>query len=171
MKEKEPIVKHIFTADPSAHVFEDRLYIYPSHDLPHDGEDDDEGGEYLMEDYHVLSMASPDQDCIDHGEALHIRDVPWASKQMWAPDCAYKDGRYYLYFPAKDSAGIFRIGAAVSDSPAGPFAAEPSWIPGSRSIDPAVFKDDGRFYMYNGGLWGGQLEKWQTGTYTENPPV
>ena len=78
MKQREPIVKHIFTADPSAHVFDDRIYIYPSHDLPHDGEDDDEGGEYLMEDYHVLSMDAPDQACTDHGEALHIRDVPWA---------------------------------------------------------------------------------------------
>lgn len=170
MKHKEPIVRHIFTADPSAHVFDDRIYIYPSHDIPHDGEDDDEGGEYLMEDYHVLSMDAPDRDCTDHGEALHIRDVPWASRQMWAPDCVRRDGRYYLYFPAKDRDGIFRVGVAVSDSPTGPFSAETSWIPGSRSIDPAVFEDDdGRFYMYNGGLWGGQMEKWQTGTYVENP--
>ena len=114
MKHKEPIVRHIFTADPSAHVFDDRIYIYPSHDIPHDGEDDDEGGEYLMEDYHVLSMDAPDRDCTDHGEALHIRDVPWASRQMWAPDCVRRDGRYYLYFPAKDRDGIFRVGVAVS---------------------------------------------------------
>ena len=65
---------------------------------------------------------------------------------------------------------IFRIGVAVSESPIGPFKAEPSWISNSKSIDPAVFKDDdGRFYLYNGGLWGGQLEKWQQGEYLDNP--
>lgn len=170
MNQREPLVTHIFTADPSAHVFDGRIYIYPSHDLPHDGEDDDEGSEYQMEDYHVLSLDDLNAECVDHGEALHMRDVPWVGRQMWAPDCAYRDGKYYLYFPAKDLDGIFRIGVAVSDTPTGPFLAEPSWIPGSRSIDPAVFRDDdGRFYMYNGGLWGGQLEKWQTGAYVNSP--
>jgi beta-xylosidase len=101
---------------------------------------------------------------------LHIKDVPWAHKQMWAPDCAYKNGTYYFYFPAKDKDGIFRIGVATSKSPAGPFKPEPNPIPGSFSIDPAVFvDDDNRAYMYFGGLWGGQLEKWQTGEFNPNP--
>ncbi len=170
MEERRPLVRHIFTADPSAHVFGGKIYIYPSHDIPHDGPDDDEGGEYLMEDYHVLSMDSPEAECIDNGEALHMKDVPWVAKQMWAPDCECKDGKYYLYFPAKDREGVFHIGAAVSDSPVGPFKAEDSWIEGSMSIDPAVFRDDdGRYYMYAGGLWGGQLERWQTGSYEPHP--
>ena len=170
MKEREPLVRHIFTADPSAHVFDGKIYIYPSHDIPHDGEDDDEGGEYIMEDYHVLSMDGPDAECVDNGEALHVRDVPWVSKQMWAPDCECRDGKYYLYFPAKDKDGIFRIGVAESSSPVGPFRAEDSWIEGSMSIDPAVLRDDdGRYYMYNGGLWGGQIERWQTGEYDPAP--
>ncbi|MNC38019.1 Xylosidase/arabinosidase [compost metagenome] len=85
---------------------------------------------------------------------------------MWAPDAAYKNNLYYLFFPARDHDGIFRIGVAVSQSPAGPFKAEASYIPGSFSIDPAVLVDDDeRAYLYFGGLWGGQLEKWQTGTY------
>ncbi len=172
-EQKKPLVTHIFTADPSAHVFNDKLYIYPSHDIPHSGKDNDEGDEYLMEDYHILSMDNPDAECIDNGEALHMKDVPWVSKQMWAPDCAFKNGRYYLYFPARDKDGIFRIGVAVSDSPVGPFKPEDSCIKGSYSIDPAVFiDDDGRAYLYNGGLWGGQLEKWKTGSFdpygTEN---
>ncbi|MBR5420652.1 MAG: glycoside hydrolase family 43 protein [Lachnospiraceae bacterium] len=168
-EQKKPLVSHIFTADPSAHVFNDKIYIYPSHDIPHDGEDNDEGDEYLMEDYHILSMDSPDAECVDNGEALHMKDVPWVSKQMWAPDAAEKDGKYYLYFPARDKDGIFRIGVAVGDDPAGPFKAEPDYIRGSYSIDPAVFKDDdGRVYLYNGGLWGGQLEKWKTGKFDPN---
>ena len=169
-KQREALVTNIFTADPSAHVFDDKIYIYPSHDLPHDGADDDEGVEYAMEDYHILSMDNVDAPCIDNGEALHMKDVPWVSKQMWAPDVALKDGKYYLYFPARDKDGIFRLGVAVSSSPVGPFKAEESYIPGSMSIDPAVFKDDdGKYYCYNGGLWGGQLEKWMTGSFVENP--
>jgi len=165
-KPNAPLVTHIYTADPSAHVFDNKIYIYPSHDLDHDGPSNDNGDEYQMEDYHVLSMDDVTTACTDHGEALHMKDVPWVGSQMWAPDAAYKDGTYYLYFPARDKDGIFRIGVSASKNPAGPFKAEPNYIPGSFSIDPAVFIDnDGKAYMYFGGLWGGQLEKWQTGVF------
>lgn len=165
-KQNEPLVTHIFTADPSAHVFEDKIYVYPSHDLEHEGVSDDDGTQYTMEDYHVFSMDDIDSAVVDHGQVLHMKDVPWVSQQMWAPDAAYKNGIYYFYFPAKDKDGIFRIGVATSDNPAGPFKPEPNYIPESYSIDPAVFiDDDNKAYMYVGGLWGGQLEKWQTGSF------
>ncbi|MBO9596472.1 MAG: glycoside hydrolase family 43 protein [Cohnella sp.] len=173
-KRNEPLVKHMYTADPSAHVFEGKIYIYPSHDLDNDNVINDNGDQYDMEDYHVLSMEDEGAPCVDHGEALHVRDVPWASKQMWAPDAAFKNNTYYLFFPARDKEGIFRIGVATSASPSGPFKAEENYIPGSFSIDPAVYvDDDGKSYMYFGGLWGGQLEKWQTGTFLpdENGPT
>lgn len=165
-KPNHPLVTHIFTADPSAHVFEGKIYIYPSHDLDHDGPSNDNGDQYAMEDYHVLSMDGFDSPVIDHGQVLHLKDIPWASKQLWAPDAAFKSGTYFLYFPARDQDGIFRIGVATSKSPAGPFVPQPSYIEGSFSIDPAVLvDDDSQAYMYFGGLWGGQLEKWQTGTF------
>lgn len=165
-KMNEALVKHIYTADPSAHVFEGKLYIYPSHDLAHDGEDNDNGDQYKMQDYHVLRMDGPDAECVDCGEALHMKNVLWVGRQMWAPDAAFKNGKYYLYFPAKDKDGIFHIGVAVGDRPEGPFAPQPEPMKGSFSIDPAVFvDDDGRAYIYIGGLWGGQLEKWQSGSY------
>ena len=165
-EQRKPLVTNIFTADPSAHVFDGKIYVYPSHDLPHDGEDNDNGDEYIMEDYHILSMDSLDAPCVDNGEALNMRDVPWVSNQMWAPDCVYRNGKYYLIFPARDKDGIFRIGVAVSDSPVGPFKPEDDYMQGTYSIDPAVFTDDdGQVYMYNGGLWGGQLEKWVTGKF------
>lgn len=165
-KQNEPLVTHIYTADPSAHVFEDKLYIYPSHDLEHDGEDNDNGDQYKMEDYHILSMDDVDAPCVDHGEALHMKNVPWVSGQMWAPDAAYKNDTYYLFFPARDKDGIFRLGVATSKNPAGPFEPQPNYIEGSFSIDPAVLvDDDGSSYIYFGGLWGGQLEKWQTGQF------
>ena len=164
-KERTPLVTHMFTADPSAHVFNGKIYIYPSHDIPHNGEDNDNGDEYQMRDYHVLSMDSLDSECVDNGLALSEKDVPWVSEQMWAPDAAYKNGKYYLYFPARDKEGNFRLGVAESDSPVGPFTPDEKYIPGSYSIDPAVLVEDDEAYIYFGGLWGGQLEKWQTGEF------
>ncbi|MGL1957689.1 MAG: glycoside hydrolase family 43 protein [Colwellia sp.] len=162
----EPLVKNMYTADPSAHAFQDKIYIYPSHDIESDQPTDDEGSHFAMEDYHVFSLDNADGKVVDHGVALHVNDVPWAEKQMWAPDAAEKDGKYYLYFPARDHQGIFRIGVAVADNPAGPFEAEPEAIKGSYSIDPAVFQDiDNQYYIYFGGLWGGQLQKWRDNKY------
>ena len=162
----QPLVDHIFTADPSAHVFNGRIYIYPSYDIKTDIATSGEGDKFDRKDYHVLSMDTVGGEVTDHGVALALENVPWASRQLWAPDAAEKAGKYYLYFPAKDQQGIFRIGVAVSDSPSGPFTAEPTPIKGSYSIDPAVFKDtDGSYYLYVGGIWGGQLQRWRSGSY------
>ena len=167
-QQNTPLVTHIYTADPSAHVFNDRLYIYPSHDIPHDGEDNDNGDEYQMRDYHVLSMDDKSDDVIDHGEVLHQDQVPWVSEQLWAPDVVFKNGIYYLVFPARDKDGRFRLGIAESKNPEGPFAPRDSYIPGSFSIDPCSFiDDDGQVYIYFGGLWGGQLEKYRSGEFNE----
>jgi hypothetical protein len=66
----------------------------------------------------------------------------------------------------KDKTDVFRIGVATSSKPEGPFKAEAQPIKGSYSIDPAVFRDDdGSFYMYFGGIWGGQLQRWKNNTY------
>jgi hypothetical protein len=165
----QPLVKHIYTADPSAHVFDGKIYIYPSHDIDAGIPFDDLGSHFAMEDYHVISMDNPDGEATDHGVALHIKDVPWAHRQMWAPDAAYKNGKYYFYFPAKRSDGIFQIGVAVGDSPTGPFIPEPEAIKNSYTIDPAVFKDDdGKSYMYFGGLWGGQLQSYRNNLFNTN---
>ena len=162
-----PLVSEIYTADPSAHVFNGRIYVYPSHDIESTIVDDDCGSQYSMKDYHVLSMDSIGGPVTIHEPALELKDVPWAKRQFWAPDAAEKNGKYYLYFPTKDKEDVFRIGVAVSDKPEGPFKAEPNFIPGSYSIDPAVFKDDeGSYYMYFGGIWGGQLQRWENNSYT-----
>jgi hypothetical protein len=161
-----PIVTTIYTADPSAHVFDGKLYVYPSHDIDAGVPADDLGSHFAMRDYHVLSMERVGGLVTDHGVALAVEDVPWAGRQMWAPDAAEKDGRYYFYFPAKDRQDVFRIGVAVGNHPGGPFMPEPTPIAGSYSIDPAVFEDgDGAYYMYFGGIWGGQLQRWKTGRY------
>jgi hypothetical protein len=162
----QPLVSHIYTADPSAHVFNGRIYIYPSHDTATGTPEDDLGSHFNMMDYHILSMDSVGGKVTDHGLALHIKDIPWAGRQLWAPDAAFANNKYYLYFPVKDKQDVFRIGVATSDKPEGPFTAEKQPIKGSFSIDPAVFKDeDGSFYMYFGGIWGGQLQKWTNNKY------
>lgn len=164
----QPLVEHIYTADPSAHVFDGKIYIYPSHDIEAGIAFNDNGDHFDMRDYHVLSMDTPDGPAVDNGVALDVKDVPWAHRQMWAPDAARKNGQYYFYFPAKRADGIFQIGVAIGDSPVGPFKPEPEAIKGSYTIDPAVFEDsDGTFYMYFGGIWGGQLQKYRNNSYDE----
>ena len=147
-----------YMADPSVHVFNDRLYIYPSHDIETGAAFDDDGGHFQMRDYHVLSLSGNplETEVTDHGVILDVDQVPWAEKQMWDNDVVEKNGRYYLIFSAKDYNGVFHLGVAISERPEGPFIPQEHPIRGSFSIDPCVFKDDdGEIYCYFGGLWGG----------------
>lgn len=161
MMEARYLFPNDYMADPSANVFNGKLYIYPSHDWDSGEAFDDDGGHFQMKDYHVLSidgdpMTAP---VTDHGVILDVNEVPWAEKQMWDNDVVEKDGKYYLIFSAKDYNGVFHLGVAVADRPEGPFRPQPDPIRGSYSIDPCVFKDDdGEIYCYFGGIWGGQLQ-------------
>ncbi len=162
----QPLVEHVYTADPSAHLFDGRIYIYPSHDIDAGIEFNDNGDHFGMRDYHVFSMASPTSEVVDHGVALDVDQVPWAERQMWAPDIAKRGDKYYFYFPARAHDGLFKIGVAVGDKPEGPFTPEPEPIAGCYSIDPAAFiDDDGEGYLYWGGLWGGQLQYYPGNDY------
>jgi hypothetical protein len=153
-----PFVRDIYTADPSAHVWADgRLYVYPSHDM------DPPRGCDLMDKYHVYST----DDMVtwtDHGQIVEAADVPWGEplanggKFMWAPDCAYKNGKYYFYFPHPNRDpwnSTWKIGIAVSDKPASDFTVLDYWLkglPDEGMIDPCVFiDDDGQAYFYYGG--------------------
>ena len=163
----QPLVVDKYTADPSAHVFDGKIYIYPSHDIDAGIPFNDNGDHFGMRDYHAYTMESPDDKlATDLGKILDIDEVPWAKRQMWAPDIARKGDKYYFYFPAKDKDDIFKIGVAIGDSPSGPFTPDSKPIEGSYSIDPAVFNDNGKYYMYFGGLWGGQLQKYRNNIYS-----
>jgi hypothetical protein len=162
----QPLVRDVFIGDPAAHVFGGRIYIYGSHDIEGPPLDEEPGAGFVMRDYRVLSMDRIGGRVTVHPVALVLEDIPWASRQLWAPDAAYRNGRYYLYFPAKDREGIFRIGVAVGERPEGPFIPQPEPIRDSFSIDPAVFTDDdGRSYMMFGGIDGGQLQRWSNGRF------
>ena len=151
---QNPIITDQFTADPSARVFEGRVYVYPSHDILA-AEGKGRVGWFCMEDYHVFSSDNL-TDWTDHGVIVSQDKVPWVNSKayaLWAPDCIYKNGKYYFYFPApaKDTTlgRGFSIGVAVSDNPYGPFTPQPEPIKGVRGIDPNPFIDkDGQAYLY-----------------------
>ncbi len=170
-KEERYLFPADYMADPSVHVFNGRLYIYPSHDRESGIPENDNGDHFDMNDYHVLSTDDVMKgEIVDHGVALKVADIPWAGRQLWDCDIACKDGKYYLYFPLKDRNDIFRMGVAISDKPEGPFIPQPDPIRGSYSIDAAVFcDDDGSYYMYFGGIWGGQLQRYRDNKAIESP--
>jgi len=150
-----PLIMDQFTADPTARVFEGRLYVYPSHDIREPPGYNGRPNWFVMEDYHVFSTDNL-TDWKDHGVIVTRNDVPWANHDvyaMWAPDAVFKDGKYYFYFPAqpkpKENERGFRIGVAIADKPYGPFKIEPSYIEGVKGIDPAVLIDkDGSAYLF-----------------------
>lgn len=150
--EGNPLVRHIYTADPSARAFGDRLYLYTSHD--EDNADADQ--HFLMLNWHVFSTDNM-TDWIDHGEIFSLDDISWAIQQAWAPDCIERNGKYYFYYPVEQT----KIGVAVADTPIGPFKdplnkplidnTDNIEVVGREPIDPGLLiDDDGQAYMYFG---------------------
>jgi len=150
---QNPIIRDQFSADPTARVFNNKVYLYPSHDIfPPEGQRQDW---FCMEDYHVFSSENL-TDWTDHGVIVTQNKVPWVrpdSYSMWAPDCVERNGKYYFYFPSTPAGAMrgFGVGVAVADSPVGPFVCEPEPIKGINGIDPCVLQaSDGNAYIF----WG-----------------
>ena len=150
---QNPFIRDQFTADPTARVFNGRIYVYPSHDIPAKPGRGREGW-FVMEDYHVFSSSNL-TDWTDHGVIVSQNSVDWVdstSFSMWAPDCIERLGKYYFYFPSNQKpvhGKGFTVGVAVSDNPSGPFISQPAPIKNVSGIDPNVFIDkDGQAYLY-----------------------
>lgn len=145
---QNPLILDQFTADPSARVFEGKVYVYPSHDVK------SKTNWFCMKDYHVFSSENL-ADWTDYGVIISQESVPWVDStfnSLWAPDCIERNGKYYFYFPAIARNQPIRrgmtIGVAVSDKPYGPFKPEPKPIDGAFGIDPNPFIDkDGQAYL------------------------
>lgn len=155
---QNPIIRNQFSADPSTRVFNGRVYVFPSHDIPAPNNKPNLRKDWFcMEDYHVFSSGNL-VDWEDHGVILTQYQVPWVDSttySFWAPDCVEKNGKYYLYFPALrvpvNTSGrrMFTIGVAIADKPEGPYIPQPEPIKGVFGIDPNVFIDnDGQAYLY-----------------------
>ncbi|MCR5264878.1 MAG: family 43 glycosylhydrolase [Clostridiales bacterium] len=131
----------VFVPYVEAHVWDDgRIYLYGSFDI--------RGRRgYCSDRYHVYS--SDDMvNWTDHGVSFSLGMTEWAKDlgALYAPDCAYRDGKYYLYYCVPDG----RCGVAVCDSPTGPFK-DIGPMEHVRGIDPAVMiDDDGQAWFY----WG-----------------
>ena len=152
-----------YMADPSVHVFNGRVYIYPSHDWECENVENDNGDQYVMKDYHVLSTDDiMNGQVTDHGKVIGLEDIPWAGRQLWDCDVqeyeievptnaeeqakglgySKKKKRYIMYFPMKDRTDVFHWGTAIADRPEGPFIPNPAPLAGSYSIDMCAFRDD-----------------------------
>jgi hypothetical protein len=152
---QNPIIRDQFTADPSARVFNGRVYVYPSHDIVAK-EGKGRPGWFCMEDYHVFSSENLTE-WTDHGVIVSQNKVKWVDSttySMWAPDCIQRNGKYYFYFPAnstmeRNGRKMFGIGVAIADKPEGPFVPQPESIKDLPGVDPNVFIDkDGQAYLY-----------------------
>lgn len=152
-----PVITTIRTADPSCHIWADgKVWLYASHDM-------DNATDYdSMDGYHVFSSSNL-VDWTDYGQVLHSSNVTWGmSGFMWAPDCAYKNGIYYFYYPHRETndIGNWRIGVATSSLPQGPFVDIGHYIAGTDNTDPCCFiDDDGQAYLY-----------WSPNPYAGIPP-
>jgi hypothetical protein len=157
---QNPLIMDQFTADPSARVFEGRVYVYPSHD------ENCGTNWFCMKDYHVFSSENLTE-WTDHGVIIAQEKVAWVdstTNSLWAPDCIEKDGKYYFYFPAiargRSTGRGMGIGVAISDTPYGPFIPESESIVGISGIDPNPFIDkDGQAYLCWAGMGGLHMAK------------
>ena len=154
IKAQNPLILNQYTADPTARVFNGRVYVYPSHDIlssPGKGR----AAWFCMEDYHVFSSENL-TDWTDHGVIVSQNKVKWVDSttySMWAPDCIFRNGKYYFYFPAPAKDPVYgrgsTVGVAISDKPYGPFIPQTAPIDKVHGIDPNVFIDkDGQAYLY-----------------------
>ena len=141
-----PAVDTIFAADPAARVFNDRLYAYVSYDEPYSNTHDS------MVSYHCLSTDDM-VNWVDHGRILNLNDVDWAISHMWAIDCTFWQGQYYLVYCAIErESSTFKTGIAVSDRPEGPFV-DRGVVQGVEwGQDPGILIENNVPYL----VWGGR---------------
>lgn len=141
----------VFIPDVEARVWEDgRLYLYGSMDIRNQMD-------YCSCEYHVFSSADG-KEWRDHGITFSSEQVPFSDAPLYAPDCVYKDGIYYLYFCTADG----MIGVARSSCPYGPFR-EAVQLKQVTGIDPSVLVDGEEAYLY----WG-QFDQVRAAKLKEN---
>ena len=168
---QNPVIKGLYSADPTARVFNGKVYLFASHDIISPVEPERKW--FCMEDYHVFSS----EDLVnwtDHGVILDQKDVPWGNPEgysMWAPDCVEKDGKYYFYFPNASKAGRgFAVGVAIADNPEGPYVPQAEPIEGINGIDPCVLQaSDGNAYIFWGNGRCAKLDPSMTKLAEDNP--
>ncbi|MFC4614433.1 family 43 glycosylhydrolase [Cellulomonas algicola] len=145
-----PIVQHLYTADPAPLVHDGRVYLYTGHD-------EDGSSYFTMRDWRVFSSTDM-VNWTDHGSPMSLATFSWADADAWAGQVVERNGKFYWYVPVRQrSTGQRVIGVGVADSPTGPFRdAIGRPLVGNGEIDPTVLvDDDGQAYLYWGNprLW------------------
>jgi beta-xylosidase len=152
-----PIIKHKFTADPAAMVYNNTVYLYTGHDEAATGQ-----ARYVMHDWTCFTST----DLIhwkEHPTPLHVKNFEWAKGDAWASQVIEKNKKFYWYVAVEHKSVHGKaIGVAVADNPLGPFkdAIGKALITNDMTkdtriswddIDPSVFTDDdGQTYLF----WG-----------------
>ncbi|MFY1701211.1 family 43 glycosylhydrolase [Micromonospora sp. WMMA1923] len=149
-KADNPVVQHIYTADPAPLVHNGRVYLYT-------GRDEDGSTYFTMKEWRVFSSADM-VNWTDHGVPMNVATFSWASADAWAGHVVARNNQFYWYVPVKNRAtGRMAIGVGVSSSPTGPFRdAIGRPLLENGEIDPHAFIDDtGQAYLYwgNPNLW------------------
>ena len=136
---QNPIVQTYFTADPAPMVYNNRVYVYTTHD-------GDETIDNFFTMYNWRCYSSEDMvNWTDHGVVASLENYKWSERKngAWAPQCIEYKGKFYLYTPIHGDG----ISVLVADSPTGPFYdpldkrlidSDNIW----NDIDPTVFIDD-----------------------------
>jgi beta-xylosidase len=157
-----PIIRHKFTADPAAMVYNGKVYLYTGHDEAPPGRNGYEMHEWLC--FSTTDMKT----WTEHPSPLNVKDFKWAKDDAWASQVIERNGKFYWYVAIEHATVHGKaIGVAVADSPTGPFRdaigkalitndmttqASISWD----DIDPSVIIDNGQAYLF----WGNTVLKY-----------
>ncbi|WP_239063435.1 glycoside hydrolase family 43 protein [Bacteroides sp. 51] len=144
---QNPIIQTKHTADPAPMVYNDKVYLYTSHD-------EDNSTWFTMNEW-LLYTSTDMINWTEHPSPLSYKTFTWAASDAWAAQCIERNGKFYMYVPVTSKENNRpAVGVAVADTPYGPFydplgkaLVQTDW----GDIDPTVFIDnDGQAYLY----WG-----------------
>lgn len=148
-----PLWEYIPDGEPR--VFDDRVYLYGSHDRVAS----DEFCDFKLKVWSASINDLNNWQC--HGDSFRSKDghrpadTDWTHSECYAPDVIEKDGKYYLYSYIVGSKGA----VGVSDKPEGPFKllSRYEYAPDTQVGDDGIFNDagvlvddDGKVYIYYG---------------------
>lgn len=111
-----PIIRHKYTADPTALVYQDRIYLFTGHDEATVGNEN-----YLMNDWLCFSSDNL-VDWEEHPTPWRAKDFSWARGDAYASKIIERSGRFYFYAAVSHARKKGKaIGVAVANSPTGIF--------------------------------------------------
>lgn len=145
LKAQNPIIPAgKYLADPAARVWSNgKLYIYSTKD---------ESSDYMCSSTYDVISSSNLKNWTWNTNVFASKgendEISYTDKNLYGPDCAFKNGKYYLYYCHQN--GGKDMGMAVGETPVGPFK-NGKIINGVNQMLPSVFTDtDGQSYLCYG---------------------